>query len=154
VIVGILCAGIISGASFGTTLLFLRENPPIGIASSALLHVARALEARSGSVNLVCVDYSICSPLTFLLGSKAKILADYSFSPRDEGLIQQIDSVINDRHAILILRRIETVGDPGYLKFLNSGSELVLEKGRLDEYQLVGRFDDNVGTTFTLYLKR
>lgn len=146
-------AGLLCAFSFAQTLSFVRNHSPIGIASTGILKVATFLKNYHKGLDLVCVDYSVCSPLAFLVGDDAKVKADYAFSPRHHGLPALVDAAMDGDNAVLILRRVQTREDPAYVHFLDDGSKLFFEHGDIQRYTLLRSFNDDLGTTFFIYRK-
>lgn len=145
-------AAAIAAAPFIATLLFLGSHSAIGIASPAILDVAAALGNNRERVQLVCVDYSVCHPLAFLIGPNATMKADFAFTPKGDDLPALVDAAM-DKNATLVLRQIDTPQDPGFVKFLNAGWQLASDAAA-NRYERFARIDDNKGTRFFLYRRR
>jgi len=110
----------------------------------SLFEVSKAIKRNPFANNIVCLDYSVCYNLVFLLGSDFKILADWSFAPTSNvcGNIEAIkdqnfylitkmvpDAINNDHDAFLYGRSLEfqvncinLLKDQTYLLGLNQTS--------------------------------
>lgn len=138
--------------------IFSSQESPLGIASPSVFDIVKMLETDSqgSQLNLVCLDYSVCSPIAFMLGRKAKIVADFAFFSRDpELLLPMIDkSMAGGVNRVLITRILTAQHEPeSYLKFMNSGSRIFMDSSDMKKYIPIGSFQDRSGTNYSAYLR-
>jgi hypothetical protein len=121
-----------------------------GTASPLISDVASFLGKDRKKISLVCLNYSVCLPLLLLL-KNAAIGGDYTFAPKGEGLMAQIDRAMAEDDSLLILRDVDIQEKQKWLEFLNEGTRYFLEHADKNKYRQIKSFDDGRGTKFTVF---
>lgn len=102
------------------------NKPRIHPYDTSIIETADLLKRQSFTKNVVCLDYSVCNNLIFILGSEYKHLASWSFSPLED-ICQNIDNIRNSEYYL-----VTHIYQPVDMEENHILSKLRIDKGQYD----------------------